>query len=140
MILFKPEMKRAILEGRKTVTRRRWKKPRVKVGAIHQLYTRPAFARQPGEPFARVRIVDVFHEKYPGEHVRREFEMPHSTGVNWWEDWIEDEARREGFASWADFQWAYLCVNVTRKALRQGAASPLDEPCYRVEFVLEGAR
>jgi len=136
MILFTPEMAKAILDGRKTVTRRRWKKPRVKVGSIHLAYTRPAFARPPGKPFARVRIVSVIHEDYPGHHTRREYEKPHSTGVNWWEDWIADEARREGFASWTDFTWTYMNMHVTQKALCGGAPSPMEEACYRVEFEL----
>lgn len=52
-----------ILDGRKTQTRRLWPKSRhsrVKVGAVHQCYTRPAWMKvDPGTPFAQVKILDV---------------------------------------------------------------------------------
>jgi len=116
MILCTPEMAQAILDGRKTVTRRRWKRPRVKVGAIHQCYTRPAFARPPGKPFARVRIVSVLEERWCGAYA-----VPRIAT-------LYAEARREGFATWDDFEAAYTAIN-GRPAMRQ--------PCYRVEFRLE---
>lgn len=53
-----------ILDGRKTQTRRLWKKGRVKVGMIHQCYTRPAWLKvDPGTPFARVQILAVRQEQ-----------------------------------------------------------------------------
>ena len=62
MILFKPEHKPMILTGQKTQTRRLGNK-RWNVGAIHKSYTRPAFARPPGKPFASVRILRVWEEQ-----------------------------------------------------------------------------
>lgn len=59
MILFKPEHAELILEGRKTQTRRFWKACRIKLGSVHQCYTRPAFARPPGKPFATIEIVSI---------------------------------------------------------------------------------
>lgn len=114
MILFKPDLAQAILDGRKTVTRRRWKRPRVKVGAIHQCYTRPAFVKPPGKPFARVRIVSVDYEAFPGHgHAR------------WWARYMDGEAGREGFASWEEFLNAYTEIN---------GVSSTGEPCWRVQF------
>jgi len=112
VILFKADMAQAILEGRKTVTRRRWKRARVKVGSIHKCYTRPAFARPPGKPFARVRIVSIWREEYPGE-------SPQSSQAL--------DAGAEGFCSWGAFAMRYAEIN---------GVNALDEPCYRVEFVL----
>ncbi|HUW11136.1 MAG TPA: hypothetical protein VM537_15510, partial [Anaerolineae bacterium] len=86
MILFKPDMKQAILRREKTVTRRQGKK-RWNVGAEHLCYTRPAFCNPPGKPFARVRIVDVHRESKPGACIL-------------WPTWftsLGDEATHEGF-------------------------------------------
>ena len=52
MILFKPEHIQPILEGRKTETRRSWKKPRAKKGAIHIAKTKMLSS----DYFARIRI------------------------------------------------------------------------------------
>ncbi len=54
MILFKQEHVGLILEGSKTQTRRLWKRPRARVGSVHQCRT-SYFA----EPFARIRILNV---------------------------------------------------------------------------------
>lgn len=120
MILFKPEMAQAILEGSKTVTRRRGKR-RWKVGAEHLCYTRPAFARPPGEPFARVRIVSVTRERHIGDSVRIAFN-PSLTVAR-----LHEEAEREGFECWAGFEATYRAINGERSYI---------EPCWRVEFVL----
>lgn len=58
MILFKPEHVAAILDGRKTQTRRLGER-RWKTGSLHKCYTKPPFARGGAEPFARVRILGV---------------------------------------------------------------------------------
>lgn len=63
MILFKPENVAPILAGEKTETRRLGKK-RWNVGSTHLFYTRPPFVRvDPGDPFAKVLILDVHQEE-----------------------------------------------------------------------------
>lgn len=121
MILFKLEMAQAIIEGRKTVTRRRWDRPRVKVGSVHLCYTRPAFARPPGKPFAKVRIVSWSWESQPMKMERALLSVTNNS------DQINAEARREGFKDWKDFQVTYMVIN---------GATSIDEPCYRIEFEL----
>lgn len=126
MILFKPEMAQAILEGRKTVTRRVGKK-RWNVGAIRLCYTRPAFARpNPGKPFARIEVLSVTQEAFPGAAA------PNWERAKTREDLrvvLAFEAAREGFGvqGWGEFARAFRHMH--------GAAA-LDEPCYRVEFRL----
>ncbi len=122
MILFRESMVLLILSGSKTVTRRRGKR-RWKVGAIHQCYTRPAFARPPGVPFARVRIVSLHFELSVGHST-----MPLS---NRWDGLMlarDAEGRREGFLNWNDFRAAYAIIN--------GGIESWHEPCFRVEFEL----
>jgi hypothetical protein len=70
-MLFKPEHVDLILTGRKTQTRRIWKKPRAKAGAIHKAKT-VLFSK---EYFALIRITDVRNERLGDislEDVRRE--------------------------------------------------------------------
>lgn len=59
MILFKPEHVPMILSGRKTQTRRRWKRPRVRVGSIHEAKT--GFKKD--DVFARIRITGLRQER-----------------------------------------------------------------------------
>lgn len=59
-----------ILSGRKTQTRRRWKRPRAKVGSVHQAKT-----SYQGDAFAHLRITDIHLERLGDiseEDVRRE--------------------------------------------------------------------
>ena len=114
MILFKPDMKQAIIEKRKTVTRRQGKK-RWNVGAEHLCYTRMPWGKNPGKPFARVRIVDV----------RREIQPGYDWSVS--QELADIEGRREGFQSWEEFRALYMKIN---------GPSSLDEPAWRVEFEL----
>lgn len=122
MILFKTAgLAQAILEGRKTVTRRVGKR-RWKVGSLHLCYTRPAFARPPGEPFARVRIVSVTEESFPGAVHNRV-----GGALSWITACLDVEAHSEGFQNWVDFCACFEEMH--------GAAA-LNEPCWRVEFEL----
>lgn len=78
MLLFKPEMITAIREGRKTQTRRFWKRPRVKVGSIHQAklsYTK--------KTDLRLRILRVWEQR-----------LDHMT---------TEEVHAEGFADWGTY-------------------------------------
>ena len=138
-LLFKPEMAEAILDRRKTCTRRRWKRARVKVGSIHKCYIHMPFRKfriepiasrvlpimgpfedEDGKkfwmagPFARVRIVSV------------DFEWGVMGGLT--REQQEAEARLEGFANRLDFYGAWYAIN--------GADSAHDGT-YRVEFTLE---
>lgn len=61
MILFRQEHVQPILDGRKTQTRRVWKRPRVRVGSIHQARTNMPW--RGGEPFARIRITGLRQER-----------------------------------------------------------------------------
>lgn len=70
-MLFKPEHVDPILTGRKTQTRRTWKKPRAKAGSIHKAKT-VLFSK---EYFVLIRITDVRKERLGDislEDVRRE--------------------------------------------------------------------
>ena len=112
MILFRPDMAQAILEGRKTVTRRRGK-CRWRVGAIHLIYTRPPFSRNPGKPVARVRIVSVTCEWGVMGGLTREQQ--------------EVEARLEGFATRLEFYDTWYAINGPYSA---------HDTTWRVEFEL----
>jgi hypothetical protein len=62
-LLFKPEHIGPILSGRKTQTRRLWKKPRAKVGAVHKaktaLFSRDHFALIKITAFRKERLGDI---------------------------------------------------------------------------------
>jgi len=70
-MLFKPEHVDLILTGRKTQTRRIWKKPRAKAGSVHKAKT-VLFSK---EYFALIRITDIRKDRLGDislEDVRRE--------------------------------------------------------------------
>ncbi len=87
MILFKPEHVDMILSGRKTQTRRIWKKPRAKVGAVHLAKTK-MLSR---EYFAKLRILDVYRE-FPS-------------------DISDDDARAEGYDDASAYSAAFCRIN-----------------------------
>lgn len=91
MILFREEHRQPILDDSKTQTRRLGKR-RWNVGAIHQCYTRPAWVKpNPGTPFARVEIAAVRRERLG--------------------DISLEDARREGYASPAEYFKAFAAIN-----------------------------
>ena len=75
MILFRPEHAELILSGRKTQTRRIWKKPRARVGSIHLAKTKMLSK----DYFARLKICGLAAERLG--------------------DISEDDAQAEGYPS-----------------------------------------
>jgi hypothetical protein len=59
MLLFKQEHVEPILTGKKTQTRRGWKKPRAKIGSVHLAKTKMLSK----EYFAKLEILDVKQER-----------------------------------------------------------------------------
>lgn len=86
MMLFTEHSKSLILSGRKTQTRRVWRRPRVKPGHVYQCRT-ALF----GPPFARIRVLTV-------DLVRLG-------------DITEEDARAEGAESVEDFIEAWLNIH-----------------------------
>jgi hypothetical protein len=58
-MLFKPEHRPMILEGRKTATRRSWKTPRVKVGGIYKAKLQMLSK----EYFTRIKVTKLYQQK-----------------------------------------------------------------------------
>lgn len=58
-MLFKPEHEEMILEGRKTVTRRMWKKPMVKVGGIYKCKK----IMLSKDYFAKIKVTQLLKQK-----------------------------------------------------------------------------
>ena len=58
MIIFRQRFIAPILAGRKTQTRRLWKKARVRIGGIYEGRTYRA-----GKPFVRLHVLDVERER-----------------------------------------------------------------------------
>lgn len=79
MILFRPENVLLVLSGRETQTRRRWRRPRVKVGSVHQAKT--GFKKD--EVFARIRITGLRQERLG--------------------DISPEDVYREGYDTWDEF-------------------------------------
>ena len=57
-MLFKPEHKEMILAGKKTATRRVWKKPRVKVGGIYKAKLKMLSK----DYFAKIKVTKLFKQ------------------------------------------------------------------------------
>jgi len=113
MLLFKPEHVQPILDGRKTQTRRLWKRARAKVGSVHQCYTRPAWVSPPGEPFASIKVTGVRQERLG--------------------DIVHHDAKREGYPSINAYIDAFCAINKTPRSF-----AVLDQIVYVVDFELVG--
>ena len=87
MLLFKPNLMMAIIEGNKTQTRRLWKKPHCKQGTIHQAKVK-LFSP---ETYAFLHITDI-HKEY----------LLTIT---------EKDARKEGFENKKEFLEAWDQIN-----------------------------
>ena len=65
-MLFKPEHKEMILQGTKTVTRRSWKKPMVKVDGIYKAKLQMLSK----EYFAKIKVTKLYKQKLKNIMVR----------------------------------------------------------------------
>ncbi len=90
-MLFKPEHVEPILVGTKTQTRRIWKKPRAKVGAIHLAKTKMLSK----EFFARLEVLDVYQERL--------------------KDISDEDASAEGYHNAAAYRVAFCRINHLEK-------------------------
>jgi len=86
-MLFKPEHVDVILSGKKTQTRRIWKRPRAKVGSIHRAKT-VLFSRQ---YFALIRITEVRRERLGDISI--------------------EDIHREGYQTLAGFKAEWIRIN-----------------------------
>ena len=57
-MLFRPEHQQMILEGKKTATRRVWKKPMVKVGGIYKCKLKMLSK----DYFAKIKVIKLFKQ------------------------------------------------------------------------------
>jgi len=88
-LLFKPEHVGLILSGRKTQTRRVWKKSRARVGAVHKAKT----ALFSPDHFALIRITGLRRERLG--------------------DITLEDARREGYDTLEEFKAVWVRINKT---------------------------
>ena len=86
-LLFKPEHVGLILSGRKTQTRRVWKKSRAKVGAVHKAKT----ALFSPDHFALIRITGLRRERLG--------------------DITLEDVRREGYDTLEEFKEVWIRIN-----------------------------
>ena len=86
-MLFKPEHKQMILNGKKTATRRAWKKPMVKVGGIYKCKLKMLSK----EYFAKIQVTKLYKQRL--------HEMT-----------LED-AKKEGYNSIGDFEEEWIKIN-----------------------------
>ena len=87
-MLFKPEHKKLILEGKKTATRRVWEKPMVKVGGIYKAKLKMLSK----DYFAKIKVTKLFKQKL-------------------WEMTSED-ARKEGYNNIVDFERIWIEIHL----------------------------
>ena len=108
-ILFKPEHVPLILSGKKTQTRRLWKKPRVKVGGVYQARTELF-----GKPFALIRVVRL-EQRLLG-------------------DMTEEDAHAEGYPNRPEFFDAFFKINRIEHDVFSGVTLIWEIKVWVVEF------
>ena len=107
MILFRPEHVEPILAGRKTQTRRIWKRSRCKVGSIHLAKTKMLSK----DYFARLKILAVYQEDLG--------------------DISEEDARAEGYDDSIEYLDAFFRIN---RIAEQDQANWCIVPVHVVRF------
>jgi len=86
-MLFKPEHKQMILEGKKTATRRAWKRPMVKVGGIYKCKLKMLSK----EYFAKIKVTELYEQEL-GEMT-------------------DEDAEKEGYKDVEDFRNIWIKIN-----------------------------
>lgn len=99
-MLFKPEHIAMIRSGRKTQTRRTWKKPRAKVGSTHLLKTQMLSS----ENFGRIEILNVHREPLSSMTDADARAEGYDTLVEFRAVW----ERINGLGSWDPDTWVYV--------------------------------
>ena len=129
-MIFSPHSIEQILAGNKFVTRRR-----VRAGEPCRYQVGKSYAIQPGRGKAavgRVMVKSVVKERFVGAMCCDEAQHHTATTAFFIQkrnEYLQAEALREGFASWAELEAAYQQLN--------GLVS-LERHCWRIEFKLEG--
>ena len=86
-MLFKPEHIKMILSGKKTMTRRAWKKPMVKVGGVYKCKTK-LYSK---DYFAKIRVDKLCQQKLG--------------------DATLGDVKKEGYSSRDDFREIWIKIN-----------------------------
>lgn len=84
MMLFKPEHVPMILNCKKTMTRRIWKKPRALIGSIHQARTELF-----GKPFAYLKILNVQKQRLQSINHEDIIKEGYKTFESFYDKWVE---------------------------------------------------
>ena len=111
-MLFQKEHVDLIISGRKTQTRRIWKRRMAKPGAIHKCKT----ARYSKDYFARIEILEVYKERFGNVS--------------------EDDAKAEGYLSKHEFTNAFFRINGISWESLEALQAIMDKEVYVVKFRL----
>ena len=105
ILLFTGDTPEKILEGRKSMTARLWKRKPPKVGDI----VRAQKGRKKDTSFAILKILDVF--KWSGNYTPHFFGKTGHPPYSLMSEIKYDIAKKEGFESWHEFWNAYYSLN-----------------------------
>ena len=86
-MLFRPKHKHMILIGKKTATRRVWKRPMVKIGGIYKCKTKMLSK----DYFAKIKVIKLFKQKLV--------------------DMYGDDFSKEGYMSYNEFKEVWEEIN-----------------------------